>query len=599
MELAIPLVIGGLLYASNVNKAQPKSYNSKNNNNRLEGFTQNNMSGSKLPNVNIPPVNYPVINKSDLEDTVLQFNANSVDTTLYLNQNVYENDVKNNKKVGNIIPNEYDLGGGNYTDTTTFRHNNMVPFNGGKIHGYQYKLNNTESILDAYSGAGSLNIHKKEQAPLFKPEGQITWGGMGMPNMSNFYESRVNPAMKNSMVKPFESVKVAPALDKGYSSEGFGGFNSGMDARDKYLPKTTDELRVLTNPKQEYSLDGLEGALQSVVKNRGIEGKVEKYRPDTFFINGQDRWFTTTGAEQGYLVNPTEVLKDQSRPDTTVSYTGTTNSVLKTATYAPQNHQPAKKIQLEGTSVNHSNACYATPYDDSHMKKNSILTMPTNRGENCESNWYGTAITGAVGALLNPIMNVIRPTRKEEFDCNVRSWGNLGSKVPQNYVTNSNDKLATTTKETTLYTPHGYVGNQQENGYLVSQMQVNGNQRDTTLCGHVGNAGSMAKGMRNYSAEYNQTTNSNKETTFKTRINQGNAAYFNPTVNMSISKNDEDRMNNRVFVPQGNLITVIPTADQIGYMSGDLTNKVTMNNRMNPELLESFKQNPYVVPVVR
>ena len=37
----------------------------------------------------------------------------------------------------------------------------------------------------------------------------------------------------------------------------------------------------------------------SSVVNRGIEGKVEKHLPDTFYINNPDRWLTTTGLEKG------------------------------------------------------------------------------------------------------------------------------------------------------------------------------------------------------------------------------------------------------------------------------------------------------------
>ena len=49
-----------------------------------------------------------------------------------------------------------------------------------------------------------------------------------------------------------------------------------MEARDKWLPKTVDELRVATNPKQEYDLNGLQGPAQSVIKNVGIRRKSRK-----------------------------------------------------------------------------------------------------------------------------------------------------------------------------------------------------------------------------------------------------------------------------------------------------------------------------------
>ena len=99
----------------------------------------------------------------------------------------------------------------------------MMPFNGGKVKGRTYDMNITESVLDNMIGSGSQVIKKIEQAPLFKPQENMQWA-YGAPNMSDFYQSRVNPGQKNSMVKPFESVQVGPGLNKGYTAEPSGGF---------------------------------------------------------------------------------------------------------------------------------------------------------------------------------------------------------------------------------------------------------------------------------------------------------------------------------------------------------------------------------------
>ena len=150
------------------------------------------------------------------------------------------------------------------------------------------------------------------------------------------------------MVKPFESIHVGPGLGKGFSSEGSGGFNSGMEDRDAWLDKTVDQLRVSTNPKLEYSLDNLQGPAQSTIKNVGLQGKVEKYRPDAFFVNSQDRWLTTTGAEKATRMVANEVFHTSNRNETTKQVTGTPNSTIKTAGYAPTNHEETKRIQWEG-----------------------------------------------------------------------------------------------------------------------------------------------------------------------------------------------------------------------------------------------------------
>jgi hypothetical protein len=108
---------------------------------------------------------------------------------------------------------------------------------------------------------------------------------------------------------------VGPGLDKSDLTNGTGGFNSGMEARDKWLPYTVDQLRVATNPKLEYELTNHEGPAESTIKNVGLLGRVEKQRPDTFFINTQDRWFTTNGAEKGDRLRPIEEMGVIKRND--------------------------------------------------------------------------------------------------------------------------------------------------------------------------------------------------------------------------------------------------------------------------------------------
>ena len=127
---------------------------------------------------------------------------------------------------------------------------------------------------------------------------------------------------RNSNNKPFESQRVAPGLNQGYTTQGSGGFNSGMESRDQWLPKTVDELRVATNPKLEYNLNNLEGPAQSVIKNPGLIGRVEKQLPDTFYINSQDRWLTTTGGEKGQALRPEQEMGIIRRPTDRHDYMG-------------------------------------------------------------------------------------------------------------------------------------------------------------------------------------------------------------------------------------------------------------------------------------
>ena len=315
MEIAIPLIaLGGMYVVSN--QSNEDSTKKQMRQTKKENFTnmgiRSNLgvrTDNYLPNTNIPPQNFPVSNINQLVDTVQEYPNPNAATDKYFNQNLYEQRVRNNIPVGSNPQEVYSLTG-NYLNSQQFKHNNMVPFNGGKVKGRTYDVNITETVLDNMIGSGSQVVKKIEQAPLFKPESNMQWA-YGMPNQSDFYQSRVNPAMKNNNVKPFDSITVGPGLDQGYGINGSNGYNSGMEARDKWLPKTVDELRVDTNPKLEYELINHEGPANSYIKTAPTAqmiGRVEKQRPDTFFINTQDRWLTTTGAEKGETLRPIQEM---------------------------------------------------------------------------------------------------------------------------------------------------------------------------------------------------------------------------------------------------------------------------------------------------
>jgi hypothetical protein len=601
MELAIPLIaLGGMYVVSNQNQnkegltKKTETFNNMGIRTNLQQKTPESRFSNYLPNTNVSPQNYPIMNNKELIDTVQEYpNPNSA-TDKYFNQNVYEQKERSGVPVSNNIQQIYSLTG-DYMDSKMFTHNNMVPFNGGKPRGQIYNNNNSETILDNYVGNGSQVIKKIEQAPLFKPQENVQWT-YGMPDMSDFYQSRQNPVNRNNMVKPFESVRVGPGLDKGYTADGSHGFNAGMEARDKWLPKTVDELRVATNPKQEYDLNGLQGPAQSQIKNVGIEGKVEKYRPDTFFINTQDRWLTTTGAEKAGQLVPEYVVKPSTRNETTTYQHGTPNATLKTASYVPTRHEESKRTQLEGFDVGHSTATRSAPlqFENSEKCHNSHTNYENNRSVNQQAQIFGTGFSRAVGAVIAPIMDILKPSRKEEYTCNMRIYGNIAGEVPGNYVLTPGDSPNTTIKETTLYQPNGYINSQKDNaGYLVNDQQPIANQRDTVNHDHLMGISSK-HGNRQYDSVYRQTNSEAKEKSVAGRMNQGNAKHFNPQMNVTMSKLDADRENNRLWAPQS-VIPNGPSVQTYGKIAQvpQYYDECQGCNRIEPGLLDAFKQNPY------
>ena len=577
MELAIPLIaLGGMYVISN-----QSSYSTQK---KKEKFTNMGAKPNYLPNTNIPPQNYPTLDEKELIDTVQKYPNPNAATDKYFDQNSYERRATNS----NVIPQVYSLSG-NYLESTEFKHNNMVPFFGSKIHEHPYKNNNAETVLDNMIGSGSQLIKKIEQAPLFKPEDNVQWS-YGAPNMSDFYQSRVNPGMLNNGVKPFEPVKVGPGLNKGFGSEGSGGFNSGMESRDQWLPKTVDELRVKTNPKQEYSLENLEGPAGSLIKNIGILGKVEKYTPDTYFINSQDRWLTTTGGEKGTRSIAQEIDRPGHRNSTTTEYAGVANAREKTASYVPGVVEKSKRVVLENFDVSHSVAAGKGPVSDPAYVKNHIK-YSNNRNSNAQPDTVRSGFNKAVGAVIAPIMDIFKPSKKEEYSHNIRVYGNHGGSVSSNYVINPSDTTNTTIKETTIFAPNSYVGNQTKGGYYTNKQTPIHNQRDTTNCSEIGNATS-SYGNRLYDADYRQTNNETKELVSVPWTNHGNTQIFNQTMNVNVAKLESDRDNNRLWAPTSIGIPRGPVKENYGKQYAPAAQKDDCD-RISPDLLEAFRQNPY------
>jgi hypothetical protein len=589
MELAIPLVfLGGMYVISNQNKKPIENFSNGNGKSRSTNY---------LPNVDPLVQNYPVLNKKELLDnTSAYLNPNSA-TDKYFNQNLYQKQEQSGAKIGNDIQQIYSLTG-NFVDSTNFEHNNMVPFFGGKIKGQVYNENMAETVLDNMVGTGSQMIRKTEQAPLFKPQDNTQWS-RGAPNMSDFYQSRVNPGTMNSMVKPFESERVGPGLGKGYTTEGSNGFNSGMEDRNAWLPKTIDELRVATNPKVEYSLDSHEGPSYSYVQNRGIIGTVEKNNPDKFYIQTQDRWLTTTGQEKGEMLRPIQEVPVTDRSTLTKSYTGIASITSDNPGYAPKNYSQSKRIQLKTSDVAQSCAQGRGPHNDKDNALRSHTNYSTNRALLKQPDTMRSSFSGAIGAVVAPLFDIFRPTRKDETMNNVRIYGDAGSSVPDSYIINPNDITPTTIKETTIYSPNFYVGGQKEGGgYTVNAQQPIYNQRDTTNCNTFGIAGgdSSKSGDMIYSDVYKtQQNNDKKEPMIESRTNHGNTQIFNQHMHLSSgSKFDSDRNNNRMFVPTN--MPSMPSNIEI-YGKTNMSNHPQIHNmaceRIQPDILNAFKSNPY------
>jgi hypothetical protein len=597
MEVAIPLIALGSMYVI--------SKQNKNKNNMLdtEGYTNMTQTRNSLPGVNppTPDTNYPITEPvTKANNTSAYINPNQYSDKFYNPQNYAANEKHNptNYSVGGGLQTTYSLTG-EPIDKDKFTHGNMMPYFGGKVRGATADTNITESVLDNMQGQGSQFFSKKEQAPMFKPQEGYQYAN-GAPNMSDFMQSRVNPSMRMANVKPWEEQRVAPGLNKGFTNNGSAGFNSGMEARDLWLDKTVDQLRVDTNPKTTFELAGHEGPGTYYIKNAPTaesQGKVEKHLPEKYYSSGPERWLTTTGIEKAQTARGVEVLHDVNRIDTTSEYYGTRANKGE-GNYVNSQHQQARRPVLPVKD-------YATPSlvgtgapTTGDYGIQSYSNLHNNRSTTRSDSNMGHA--GAlVKAMVSPLMDFLRPTRKEDVVDSMRVSGNPLAPVTNGQIYNPADRTKTTIREMTeadLDCNHMNVQYQSANAYLVSDHQPVHLQRDTTNISHTGVAGPNGfSSSKSYEAEYRQRNNVNK--TQENRPNQGGTQMFNQIDNISIHKRDGDRDNNRWWVPSsGNTagITARAVNENIDRVKVSQGYDQNINvDRISPDILNAFKSNPY------
>ena len=581
MELAVPLVaLGGLYVASNQEK-------------KKEGYEN---MGKKFNDSPVPPpVNYPKLAPVSQTNPNKYRDPNTV-TDRYFNPKVYQEFANGPDQFGNMSKtNDFKSLTGETVQKSNFKHNNMAPFFGGRIRGSTQNPNISETVLDNMAGTGSQQIKKQEQAPLFAPQKDIRYAN-GAPNMSDFYQSRVMPGSKMSNVKLWDEQKVAPGLDAGYTTQGQLGFNSGMAARDKWVDRNVDQLRVATNPKQTFGLANHEGPAYNFIKapaTQETQGKVEKYLPDTYFINTPDRWLTTTGLEKGQTSRAIQVERAVNRATTSMEYFGADSNPDGTKMYTPGEFEQPKRPQLEANPISNCNAvgngsARVTDYGADGYKNVANNRSTTN------TSYFG--VNGFLRAAVAPLMDVLRPSRKENVIGNINPTGNVQQHVSGLPVYNPADRTPTTIRETTegkLDMTHLNVEGQKDGAYTVSVQQPVEQERDTTNCQYYGDGG-MNSGVALYNAAYNQRNNVNK--TYVNRPNQGGMSLLNAEENIHIDKKDCDRNNNRMWVRNGNsgINGAIPSMETYGKINVPQYYDNCINcDRIQPDILNAFKDNPY------
>ena len=608
MELAIPLVALSSLY-----------FISKSNNNEEseEGFQTNNTTEMELPNTNIPNANYP--SEIPIRDPALDITTKLAVDNKY-NGESYTDKFFNLADPKNILKNEHwqsktgmntdsDNGSegfialsGQKVDSDYFKHNNMVPYFGGKVRGRKFEANQNEGLMDTYTGNGSQTIDKKEQAPLFAPNENYQWA-YGAPNQSDFMQSRVNPSLKMANVVPFKQETVGPGLGLGYTTEGLGGYNSGMMERETWLPKTVDELRVNNHRKASgVSMIGHEGPASTHIKNRGELGRVEKKLPEKTFDFGSERYFTTTGQEKAQTLRPIQEDRYTNRPETTTEYSGIAGGDSKTS-YVEGEYMPSKNHHLGAVPISAAAATGKGGARDSDFGAKSQVAYANNRSANKQDDYFG-AIGGAIGSVVAPLLDVVRPSRKENTVGNLRPYSNATTNVPLSYVFNPADRPNTTIRETTENTKmHLNSGTKAFDkgayGVTPNQPVINARMTQSDFY-YAGNSSAQAgaRGLRPHDAEYRQRNNEVKSSTIDGRMVPGNMSLMNNNQNIKCGDRVNKLSQNYVAGPtnfRG------PGQENLGQLQGKQQLYSGLgNDRMDTlDMKQMLQKNPYALSITK
>jgi len=600
MEMVIPLFALSSLYIIN-NQSKNENFQNR---------------SKRLPNIDIPNRNYPeelpvVYSEADLTSelsTVNRFNnADGVYTDKYFSADSVAGMALSAPSVDTTPSpqsNYYSLTG-NKVGADYFQHNNMVPFFGSNIRSSQVAANSSESILDNYTGSGSQIISKREVAPMFTPSENEQWA-YGAPNNSDFFQSRVNPSMRMGNVNPFEQQMVAPGLGLGYTTEGGGGFNSGAGMRDQWLDRGVDELRVANKPKSSgHMLFGHEGPAANFIQNGSTVdqmGIMEKNRPDRVIEMFDDqgnpsRLNTTTGVGQGETLRSITIDRETGRQVNTSDYSGIAG-YYNGGEYVTGEYMPSHNIQLGDVPLGPAVAQGKNRVYEGDYEMRAKMAYPNNRSSNKQDNYYGM-VSGGLRAAVAPLLDALRPSRKENTIGNLRPYQNPGTRVSNSYIFNPNDTLPTTIRETTENSKRGgnVDRNQRGGAYETTPHQAVNNSRTETgdfEYNGIAGGGPRYTQMKSYDAEYNQRNNDIKSSTIDGRMVPGNMSLMNGNINMAQAQRDGMLVNNRAV--SATMPFQTPDISNMGRLQGHdpLYQNIQMD-RTSGDILSALSSNPYVV----
>lgn len=495
--------------------------------------------------------------------------------------------------------------------TNEFVHNNMQPFYGGRIK-QNIAPDTNNSILDSYTGSGYTQIAKKEVENMFESSKAPFGNPFGMEDNTEFFQSRMDdPTLRRrDGERPFEPVKIAPAIGEKFGATGKGGFQQYEvnEFMMKNLRKT-DDLRTSDNPKLSYKGVVVPGQ-QFIGKSMQDPGEVRKYTPDAFYIDEKGERFIGAFSEESQreTSRPVQVMPYTTRTDTSSEFIGPASSQEFGENYVLGSYRTPMAQQYGGAGYRNADMQeYYTNDPDQPMAdygKQGYEVRPNERFYTGERT-MGLNIAPADNQLVSVHYgDDARPTRRAETEGNPFQAGvatGYANGAPAITVWDPTDVARTTVKETTIKWDYKGIAAPGDFPTRLKVYDPDDIARPTQKAQisakseYFGGVKAASEKFTSHQAAYNMRLNPNKEAVSKQRkpfAGNGGLGIFNTNVNQSSKKLDVDIVNDRALAVN-NVVGMTPGAGDIGQVKYRAPLKLDVaNDRNQPIIVAAVNNNP-------
>jgi hypothetical protein len=499
---------------------------------------------------------------------------------------------------------------GNKVASSDFKHNNMVPFFGGRVRQNVAPQSNS-GILDSFTGSGINQIAKKEVETMFDTARAPYGNPFGMEDNTDFVQSRINDPRNRSGERPFEPVRVGPGVNEGFAATGKGGFQQ-FEVNQYMIDSVprTDQLRTADNPKTTYKQPVVPG--QHFIGTAAQEaGEVRKYRPDRFYIDESGkRLFVTNGEVIKETTRPIQVMKHVTRPETSAEMIGPAGSQEFGESYVTGSYRSPMAQQYGGAGFRNADMTTYTTADtdapEADYGRSGYEVRPNERNATSERNMGLNLAPAEAGALTVHYDDPSRPTRRQESVGNIRQTGTpvgYAQGAPAITVWDPNDIARTTVREGTIN--WNWMGQAAPGADGATRLKVYDPEdiarptqkaQISAKSDYYGPSNSVNKDFTSHDAAYNMRTNPNKEQIAQGRDpmhgNGGALAVFDGDINQTTRKLDSDIVNDRSNAV--NRVVGLPTGvGDLGQVRPRVPLKLDVSRQRNTmDVVASVNANP-------